>query len=220
MARRLCPSPCIAGAQVQGMPSDDQVANMIRQWLPLAGVGTDTSTAQALKSDDDGTMINPRLFGFSSYLGPIVNLSFSDPSVLKVSKTMRIGSLRYPGGSTANSWNMSAGRWATSIGNCTECFTGGAYSHNTNMLPEGTYRPDAYMAGIGGQLQAKGPIWNLNMVSLPDPAAQLDLLKRLRVPVEMIELGRGLPPTLAHIPRTSHTTRSTHVPHYPACVCT
>ena len=45
---------------------------------------------------DASTMaINPRFFGFSTYLGPIVNLSYSDPAVLLVAKTLRIGSLRY-----------------------------------------------------------------------------------------------------------------------------
>ena len=41
---------------------------------------------------------------------PIVNLSYPDPSVLRVAKPARMGSLRYPGGSTANSWNLSSGR--------------------------------------------------------------------------------------------------------------
>jgi hypothetical protein len=43
----------------------------------------------------EARLINPRLFGFSSYLGPVVNLSYSDPAVMRVARVMRIGSLRY-----------------------------------------------------------------------------------------------------------------------------
>ena len=53
--------------------------------------------------------INPYLFGFSSYIGPVVNLSYSDSAVLETAKVLRIGSLRYPGGSPSNHWNLSAG---------------------------------------------------------------------------------------------------------------
>ena len=43
----------------------------------------------------EARLINPRLFGFSSYLGPVVNLSYSDPAVMRVARVMRMGSLRY-----------------------------------------------------------------------------------------------------------------------------
>eukprot|EP01043_Picozoa_sp_COSAG02_P068685 COSAG02_NODE_11494_length_1714_cov_0.957895_1_plen_489_part_00 len=134
--------------------------------------------------------LNPRFFGFSTYLGPIVNLSYSDRSVLRVARTLRIGSLRYPGGSTANSWNLSAGRWVPGHGDWAAGPTAaaGSYANNTALLPEGTFTPKAFMDGIGSTLQAP-PIWNLNLVSLRDPPSQLDALKEMAVPVEMVELG-------------------------------
>lgn len=124
--------------------------------------------------------INPRFFGFSSYLGPIVNLSYSDPAVLRVAAALRIGSLRYPGGSTANAWNISTGRWVAGMGS--------EYSNRTNGLPAGTYTPKAYMEGIGSTLRAS-PIWNLNLVTDSDPARQIDVLKSMGVPVDMVELS-------------------------------
>lgn len=124
--------------------------------------------------------INPRLFGFSSYLGPVVNLSYSDPAVLRVASVLRMGTLRYPGGSTANSWDMARGRWVEG--------TGGAYANRTDWLPEGTYTPRAFMAGVGRLLPAP-PIWNLNLETLPDPSSQLDVLRNQGVPVSFIELG-------------------------------
>ena len=137
-----------------------------------------------------GMEINPRFFGFSTYLGPIVNLSYSDPSVLRVAKALRMGSLRYPGGSTANSWNLSSGRWVRGHGDWAAGPSpwAGSYANNTALLPEGTFTPKAFMDGIGELLQA-APIWNLNLVSLPDAPSQLDTLKQMGVPVEMVELG-------------------------------
>lgn len=38
--------------------------------------------------------INPRLLAFSSYIGPVVNLTFDDPAVLRVMQVMHPGSLR------------------------------------------------------------------------------------------------------------------------------
>ena len=54
-----------------------------------------TASRLGLVTTTTPTPINPRMFGFSSYLGPVVNLSYSDPAVLRVMRVMRIGSLRY-----------------------------------------------------------------------------------------------------------------------------
>eukprot|EP00040_Diaphanoeca_grandis_P031328 m.187294 g.187294 ORF g.187294 m.187294 type:complete len:497 (+) comp32299_c0_seq1:69-1559(+) len=124
--------------------------------------------------------INPRLFGFSSYLGPIVNLTFDDPGILRVAQVLRIGGLRYPGGSTANSWNISDGRWVDG--------QGWQYANRTNAFPRGTFTPVKYMSGISS-LTKSNPIWNLNLVSIPNPPGQLDTLKAMMVPVDFIELG-------------------------------
>jgi hypothetical protein len=91
-----------------------------------------------------------------------------------------MGSLRYPGGSTANSWNITSGRWVNG--------TGWDYKVRNEGLPAGTYTPKKFMAGIGGLLPV-APIWNLNMVTVPDPPSQLDELKAMGVPVEFVELG-------------------------------
>jgi hypothetical protein len=85
--------------------------------------------------------INPYLFGFSSYIGPVVNLSFTDKAVLETARALRIGSLRYPGGSPSNSWNLTSGRW-----------TGGSvgeYAARCDTQPIGTFTPENYMKGLG-----------------------------------------------------------------------
>jgi hypothetical protein len=190
-----------------------------------AGVAAAARAREASSSDPNILPINPRLFGFSTYLGPIVNLSYSDPAVLLVAKALRIGSLRYPGGSTANSWNISNGRWVHGAG--------WDYKARNEALPPGTFTPKAFMAGIGRTLSA-APIWvrchcvravlvlqcgwrctfiltqarcacfracllflgrdfirqNLNMVTVPNPPEQLDVLRSMGVPVEYVELGK------------------------------
>eukprot|EP00051_Salpingoeca_urceolata_P026475 m.477434 g.477434 ORF g.477434 m.477434 type:complete len:515 (+) comp20845_c0_seq1:1038-2582(+) len=124
--------------------------------------------------------INPRMFGFSSYIGAVVNLTFEDPAVLRVMDTLHVGSLRYPGGSIANVWNLSTGRWVPSVQD--------EYADRTAAFPAGTFGPARYWAAFGSRI-ATPNIWNLNLITDPDPPAQLDLLKSIGVPVEYVELG-------------------------------
>lgn len=128
-----------------------------------------------------GRAINAALLSFSSYIGPIVNLSYDDPSLLRVSKILGVGSLRYPGGTPANNWNITSGRWIQ---------YGGNLAARVLARPEGTFTPVAYMKGIGSTLR-KPPIWNLNLATLPEQEmlAQVDSLKANGIPVERIELG-------------------------------
>eukprot|EP00054_Salpingoeca_dolichothecata_P022455 m.147225 g.147225 ORF g.147225 m.147225 type:complete len:520 (+) comp24346_c0_seq1:256-1815(+) len=129
-----------------------------------------------------GEPINPRHLSFSSYIGPVVNLTFSDPSVLRVAKILNPGSLRYPGGSIANSWNISTGRWVPSVQDI--------YANRTDAFPIGTFTPAKYMDGIGSLLHVP-PIWNLNVVTLSPEhmVSQLDWLAEMKVPVAYLELG-------------------------------
>jgi alpha-L-arabinofuranosidase len=101
--------------------------------------------------------------------------------VLEVARTLRIGSLRYPGGSPSNHWNLSAGRWIGGQGDPND---------RCNSQPLGTFTPAKYMEGLGQQLRAP-PIWNINVVSLPpaEQLGQIDALKAMGVPVTYLELG-------------------------------
>jgi hypothetical protein len=49
--------------------------------MAAAAVLVAAAAASASLLDPNTLPINPRLFGFSTYLGPIVNLSYSDPAV-------------------------------------------------------------------------------------------------------------------------------------------
>ena len=111
-----------------------------------------------------------------------MNLSFSDTAVLATARALRIGSLRYPGGSPSNNWNLSAGRWIDEQGDPnTRC----------NSQPLGTFTPAKYMAGLGAELRAP-PIWNINPTESMPPAErvqQIDALHAMGVPVTHLELG-------------------------------
>eukprot|EP00729_Bicosta_minor_P023961 gene23961-9335_t len=129
--------------------------------------------------------INPRFYAFSSYIGPVVNLTFNDPGVLRVVKTLGVGSLRYPGGSTTSSWNYSSGQWIDS--------DTGNLADRTRAFPRGTFTPDKYIEGLGGLLETP-PIWNLNLATrgdgpnILDPPGQIDTLNQMAVPVKYLEL--------------------------------
>ena len=124
--------------------------------------------------------INARFLSFSSYLGPVVNLPFDDAAVLRVAEVLRLGSLRYPGGSTSNEWNLTTGRWVHSIHDL--------YANRTAALPVGTFGPAKYMSGIAGKLVTP-PIFDLNVVTDPDPASQISYLQSVNVTPAYLELG-------------------------------
>eukprot|EP00049_Salpingoeca_infusionum_P003837 m.71268 g.71268 ORF g.71268 m.71268 type:complete len:531 (-) comp12292_c0_seq1:1808-3400(-) len=127
---------------------------------------------------------NPRLWSFSSYQGAVVNLTYTDSGIQRLFDVFPIGSLRYPGGSIANNWNLTSGRWynVTSM-----------YANRTASFPEGTFTPKAMMAGLGKYLFAP-PIWNLNIYSFEgeEMLMQLDALADMGVPVAYLELGNEL----------------------------
>jgi hypothetical protein len=52
----------------------------------------------------------PFLSLLSLSLGPILNLTYSDTALIAAAKSLRIGTLRYPGGTVANYWSIQVGR--------------------------------------------------------------------------------------------------------------
>ena len=55
--------------------------------------------------------VDPYLFGVNTLLGPIENLPFEDPALLRAASTLGAGALRWPGGSVANYWSIADGRY-------------------------------------------------------------------------------------------------------------
>ena len=172
-----------AGGDTDGAPAAAPLALALPR---PGGAAAVASAASAAAAGVPSMAINPRYWAFSSYIGPIVNLTFADPAVMRVAATLGLGSLRYPGGSTTSHWNYTSGRWTDR--------TTGMYADRTRAYPRGTFTPDAYMRGLGGTLKVP-PIWNLNLATLgppslniADPPGQIDTLKRMRVPVEYLEL--------------------------------
>ena len=139
------------------------------------------------------TPINPRLFGFNTILGPVLAVPYDDTGLMEAAQALNVGCFRYPGGTVANYWNMSSGRFADDIIGEPGEWAGGEAARN-RAFPVGTFTPSNFMRGIGGL--AKGsPIWDLNVGvhdsdrNIADPASQLNLLHELGVPVENVELG-------------------------------
>jgi hypothetical protein len=144
--------------------------------------------------------INPRLFGFNSIVGPILAIPYDDPGLMQAAQALHLGVLRYPGGTVANYWNMSSGQFADGIIGAPGAWAGGENARN-RAFPVDTFTPSEYMRGLGSVPKAS-PVWDLNVgiggggdpIDVParnvaDPPSQLNLLKRLGVPVEFVELG-------------------------------
>ena len=54
---------------------------------------------------------SPLSFGMNVVLGTIINLTYSDPALVKSVKTLNVGALRHPGGTVANYWTMANGSY-------------------------------------------------------------------------------------------------------------
>ena len=94
--------------------------------------------------------VDPYLFGVNTLLGPIENLPFEDPALLRAPSTLGAGALRWPGGSVANYWSIADGRYddhAKSGG------LGQAYADiwgpRTAWAPRGTFGPRQFWDGVG-----------------------------------------------------------------------
>lgn len=128
----------------------------------------------------EGVPINPRFFSFSTYAGAVTNLTYDDASMKLVANALHIGSLRYPGGSVGNSWDLSTGRWVDSVQS--------DYAKRNRAFPAGTFTPKNFVEGWARYLRAP-PIWNLNLMQLNDTPGQIDTLRDMQVPVKFLELG-------------------------------
>ena len=108
-------------------------------------------------------------------MGPIINLTYSDPALIKIAERLRIGALRHPGGTVANYWSLENGTYVGENGsNCKgDHWNYCTYQERIDMHPEKTFTPENFMKGIGGScLSKKGPIWDLNVLTLTEEDAK------------------------------------------------
>ena len=126
---------------------------------------------------------DPRLIsGYNDVLGPIINLTYSDSSLLLSSSKLYPGILRHPGGTVANYWNFSNASYVTpcSTPNYNYC----NWQERINKLPKQTFTPGKFYKGIGSSSPIKdlpgsnSIVYDLNILTLYDQQllSQLDVL--------------------------------------------
>ena len=139
--------------------------------------------------------VDPYLFGVNTRLGPIENLPFEDPALLRAASTLGAGALRWPGGSVANYWSIADGRYDdhAKSGGLGKVYAD-IWGPRTAWAPRGTFGPRQFWDGVGSASAGAartGPVWVLNVFSL-SPAEQLrqvEFLRHTGVPVSRVELG-------------------------------
>lgn len=154
---------------------------------------------------DIGHVSNPKIFGWNDVLGPIINLTYNNPHLISAIKALRVGVLRYPGGTVANYWSMQNGSYVGTNGsNCHGVDGNGttrwnycSHEDRIDALPKMTFTPKNFWFGVGSAsptTSTDGVIFDLNVFSLSKERAlaQLDVLKKaekLGVPVRYLEFG-------------------------------
>lgn len=124
--------------------------------LGVACAGTQVLTVGA------GRPLNRMLLGLNDVLGPVVNLSYTDPGLVLAATSLGVGALRHPGGTVANYWQFS-GRY---VDGCTPGAaphipgepSGGAlcgcceFAPGVAARPAGFFAPKAFTApgAVGG----------------------------------------------------------------------
>ena len=131
--------------------------------------------------------------GMNDVMGPIVNLSYSDPSLISAARALNVGSFRHPGGTVANYWSIINGSYVGADGTTAGCSNPPHWNY-CNYAHRGTGGDDngfsalKFANGVGANTSI---IYDLNVFSLSqsDMLAQIDWLKQHKVQVTRFELG-------------------------------
>ena len=122
--------------------------------------------------------VDGNLFGVNSILGPIVTLAYDDPELLASARAIGAGVLRYPGGSIANFWDLTRGRYHEQSMHPALDAT---LTDRVAQHPERGFIPTRFWAGVASAsagATATGPVWVLNVhtMSGAEMLAQVDSL--------------------------------------------
>ena len=117
------------------------------------------------------------LFGLNSVFGPIITLPYDDPDLMAAGRALGAGTLRWPGGTVANFWNMRDGSWH--VDQTIDPSSYAPWYARTARQPPGTFSPRNFWTGIGSaSLGARSPVWVLNVHTMEgeELLAQVDIL--------------------------------------------
>jgi hypothetical protein len=134
--------------------------------------------------------INSNLFGVNDVLGPIMQIPYNSSLLQAIARSLRLGGMRFPGGTVANYWNLTSGRYVRGC-NASCCVT---YEGRVDKLPPGTFTLRNFLLGMGRDIQTTVPLVDLNCLTLneTEALAQLDLLDVCETHECLIELSNEL----------------------------
>jgi hypothetical protein len=131
--------------------------------------------------------------GMNNVMGPIVNLSYSDPALISAAHALNVGSFRHPGGTVANYWSIVNGSYVGADGTTAGCsnpphWNYCNYAHRGTGGDNNGFSALKFADGVGANASI---VYDLNVFSLSasDMLAQIDWLKQHNVQVARFELG-------------------------------
>jgi hypothetical protein len=126
-------------------------------------------------------------------LGPIINLSYSDPALLEAAAALNVGSFRHPGGTVANYWSIVNGSFVGSDGTTDGCsnpphWNYCSFAHRGTGSDNNGFSALKFTKGVGAK---KSIVYDLNILSLSptDMLVQINYLKGNNISVHRFELG-------------------------------
>ena len=104
---------------------------------------------------DDGVITSRELIqGYNTVLGPVINLTYYDTALELSVKKLYVGSLRYPGGTVANYWNITNASYVVPCQ--TEEYNYCYRQRVVSKLPKQTFSPINFYNGIGSASNING----------------------------------------------------------------
>ncbi|XP_065183391.1 uncharacterized protein LOC135814228 [Sycon ciliatum] len=134
---------------------------------------------------------NFKLFGLNDVLGPVMQIPYDSSALVCAVESLRVGYLRHPGGTVANYWNITSGRYATTCSHSRVCNMSAA----VNKFPEGTFSPANFVKDLASRTGAKLPVFDLNVLTMDEGTwdMQIDTLQPFCTGVEcFVEIGNEL----------------------------
>ena len=139
----------------------------------IATDSAEYSCSVGFKSDSKRESDKNLIAGYNDVLGPIINLTYFDSSLLLSADKLYPGALRHPGGTVANYWNFSNASYVSpcSTINYNYC----SWEERIDKLPKQTFSPSNFYHGIG---KNKTIVYDLNLLTFngDEMNNQIDIL--------------------------------------------
>jgi hypothetical protein len=180
-------------------PAMLSVLALALQPLAVTAATGAASTECTVRAPPQLRKASPLSFGMNDVLGTIINLTYSDPALVKSVKTLNVGALRHPGGTVANYWTMANGSYVGADGTSSD---GGCsnpphwnycnFQQRIDQHPPRTFSAAAFAKGVGSEVGATVHDLNVFAMSTAQSIAELESLASSGVVITHLELGNEL----------------------------